>query len=158
MDILYVLLFSTVIILQAVIIFLLCRRRKPQILMREGAFVYDNLKKSRLTEFDVMAAARRCGYFNIADVDTAVLEKDGGISILPKAIKRPLEPKDFNFAPVREGMSYVVYHGGRLDYARLASLGFTEKTLDGFLSQHGYRLENVNLVIVSESGRIEVLA
>ena len=156
MDVLYVLLLCAVIVLQAVMIVLMCRRRKPQILMREGAFVYDNLKKSRLTEFDIMAAARRRGYFNIADVDTAVLEKDGSISILPKAIKRPLEPRDFNFAPVREGMSYVVYQGGRLDYARLASLGFTEKTLADFLSQRGYRIADLNIIVISESGRIEV--
>ncbi len=156
MDVLYVLLLCAVIVLQTVMIALMCRRRKPQILMREGAFVYDNLKKSRLTEFDIMAAARRRGYFNIADVDTAVLEKDGSISILPKAIKRPLEPRDFNFAPVREGMSYVVYQGGRLDYARLASLGFTEKTLADFLSQRGYRIADLNIIVISESGRIEV--
>ena len=156
MDTLYILLFTATIALQLVILFELLRKRTPQILMREGAFIYDNMKKSKVTEFDIMAAARKNGYFNIADVDTAVLERDGSITVMPKAHKRQLDPKDFNFAPVREGMSYAVYHNGSLDYARLASLGFTEQKLAEFLAQRGYRINDLSLIVVSESGRVEV--
>ena len=158
MDILYNALLLTLIVLQIVVICALLHRRKPQILMREGRFSHSNMKKCRVTADDIMAAARKKGYFNIGDIDTAVLESDGSISVLPAATKRRLETKDFNIAPVRAGMTEVVYQNGRLDYSRLASLGFTEQKLAEFLQRRGYDIAQVALIVISESGRVDVFS
>ena len=156
MDVLYILLFALVILLQIVIILGSLGRKKPVILMREGVFATENMKKRRVSAADIMAAARKKGYFNIADIDTAVLESDGSISILPAAQKRRLEPKDFNFSPVREGMGYPVYQNGVFLFDNLKSVGFTEQKLAEFLRERGYELRDTELIVINENGRVSV--
>ena len=156
MDLLYVLLFAVVIVLQIVIIMGAARKQKPVILMREGVFAAENMQKRHISAADIMAAARKCGYFNIADVDTAVLESDGSISILPAAQKRRLEPKDFNFSPVREGMGYPVYQNGVFLGDNLRAVGFSEQKLRDFMNARGYDLQTTALIVINENGRVSV--
>lgn len=61
----------------------------------------------------MIASARVSGYFNLTDVDSAIMEITGSISFMPTPQKRPLNPKDFNFAPIREGLSYDVICDGK---------------------------------------------
>ena len=156
MDILYVLLLIIIIVLQIVIIVGVPGRKNPVILMREGVFAAKNMQRSKTSTADIMAAARKSGYFNIADIDTAVLECDGSISILPSAQKRRLEPKDFNFSPVREGMGYPVYQNGVFLTDNLRTVGFSEQKLRDFINARGYDLNNTELIVINENGRVSV--
>ena len=154
MDILYILLFVVVIFLQAVIVLKNRHFKSPVILMREGKLSAENMKSCRISSDDIAAAARRAGYFSLGDIDTAILEKNGEISLLPTPQKRRLNPKDFNFAPLREGISLTVFENGRLNSDNLKKIGFTEQKLNDFLTERGYRLNDARLIIISESGRV----
>ena len=158
MDLLYLLLLIVVIALQLVIIMGGKRFDCPRVLMHEGVFNTKNIRRCRVTVQDIIEAARLKGYFNLADIDTAVMEKNGQISFLPTAQKRPLSPKDFNFSPVSEGLSYVVYQNSKLDLKRLEKLGFTEEKLRDFLQSRGYSESDISLIIISESGRVSVFS
>ena len=155
MEKIYVLLSAIIIILQ--IVMLLDRLpRKTALLMSEGRLLTDNMKRCGVSLGDIMSAARRQGYFNIADIDTAFLERNGEISLLPVPAKRCLNPRDFNFAPVREGMAYVVFENGRFNEENLRKVSFTRRTLTDFLIERGYETDKLQLITVSESGRVDV--
>ena len=156
MEYLCFLLLIVIIVLQLVIICGGCRRKKPVLLMCEGRLLLENMKKHSVTADDLMSAARKAGYFNLADIDTAVLERDGAISLLPSPSKRRLTPRDFNFNPVREGLALAVYQDGSLSRENLRAVGFTEEKLARFLAERGYSLESAKLIIVSEDGRVKV--
>lgn len=49
-----------------------------------------NLKKSKFDIHDILGMCRSQGYFNIQDVEYAILETSGEMSILPKSLKNPL--------------------------------------------------------------------
>ena len=56
----------------------------PMVIVEHGQPLHDRLKKSRLDEHDVLAAARRLqGLESMAQIKYAVLETDGAISIIP---------------------------------------------------------------------------
>jgi len=62
----------------------------PTLLIADGRFVSDHLRREGLEEDEVMMAIREHGVADVADVRTAVLETDGSISIVPieaKAIR-----------------------------------------------------------------------
>ncbi len=130
--------------------------KEPTVLMSEGKIQFNALQKSRVSVQDLMREARKAGWFNLADVDTAVLETDGSISFLPAARKRSLSAKDFNFAPLREGVAYMVYQNGKMMPKNLQKTGFTEQKLRAFLQEKGYAPETVKLVLINESGRVAV--
>ena len=124
--------------------------------MREGRIDYNALNRCSLSVDELMSHARKRGYFNLADIDCAVLETDGSVSVLPRPQKRGLNPKDFNFAPIREGISYAVFENGVLYPDRLNCVGFTEKRLADFLNEHNYNIADLSLITVNEAGRVDV--
>jgi uncharacterized membrane protein YcaP (DUF421 family) len=56
----------------------------PTLLIENGAFIAQHLAKERLEEADVLMALREHGFANADDVQSAVLETDGSISVIPK--------------------------------------------------------------------------
>jgi uncharacterized membrane protein YcaP (DUF421 family) len=56
----------------------------PTLLIENGAFIGQHLAKERLEETDVMMALREHGFSQVTEVQSAVLETDGSISVIPK--------------------------------------------------------------------------
>ena len=61
--------------------------------------------------------------FNVADVEYAILETSGQITVIQKPNKRTTIPEDFNIMPEYEGMSYDLIVDGKVMYENLKSLG-----------------------------------
>jgi uncharacterized membrane protein YcaP (DUF421 family) len=59
----------------------------PTLLIDNGAFIAQHLARERLEEEDVMMALREHGFSDVDDVQTAILEVDGSISVIPKTTK-----------------------------------------------------------------------
>ena len=70
---------------------------KPIILIEKGKISKKNMKKARIELDDLLSSARGNGYFNLSDIDYAIMETTGKISFQPVGQKRNLNPKDFNF-------------------------------------------------------------
>ena len=67
----------------------------PTILMNGGKLYRSNLKKAKLDLSEFMLLCREQGYFDLDEIQTAILEHNGKLSILPKATNRPATPEDF---------------------------------------------------------------
>jgi len=77
----------------------------PTILIQNGKLIEQNLKKSRFHINEVLEECRNKGAFSIADVQTAILETSGQISIQLKSEKQPLTPEDMNIIPSAKGIA-----------------------------------------------------
>jgi len=128
---------------------------KPACLMKDGEINETALKKSRISVEELMSRAREQGIFNIGDIDTAILEPGGKISFLLMPMKRQLTPKDFNFAPIKEGLCYIVIKNGEINEKNLKKSGITKSALLELLEQRGQSAENIFLATVNEAGRVD---
>ena len=82
------------------------------ILLDNGEIYRNNLKKAKLDITEFLMQCRTSGYFNLSDIQTAILEPNGKISFLPKAEKRPATPSDMNISvPVDRVVVNVVLDG-----------------------------------------------
>ncbi len=72
------------------------------VLFNEGKIYKSNLKKAKLDLTEFLTQCRNSGYFNLSDIQTAILEPNGKISFLPLAVKRPVTPSDMNLFPLQE--------------------------------------------------------
>ena len=82
------------------------------ILLDNGEIYRKNLKKAKLDITEFLMQCRTSGYFNLSDIQTAILEPNGKISFLPKAEKRPTTPSDMNISvPVDRVVVNVVLDG-----------------------------------------------
>ncbi len=121
---------------------------QPIIIIERGKISKEGMKKARIELDDLLASARTNGYFNLSDIDYAIMETTGKISFQPVAQKRELNPKDFNFAPEREGLFINVIMDGHIIDDNLSVAGVTKKELDNMLKAKGDKLENILLATV----------
>lgn len=68
----------------------------PTILIKHGKIIFENVKKSRYSIAELLSSLRVAGYPNVADIEYAILEANGEISVLPKRELIPLTPKDIH--------------------------------------------------------------
>lgn len=124
----------------------------PIILIYKGKIYKKNLKKARIELNDLLSSARSAGYFNIANVDYAIMETTGKISFQPVALKRPLNPKDFNFAPQSEGLTINVIMDGKIMEDDLADAKIDKKDLIRRVRQQDKDVKNIFLGIMDSNG------
>lgn len=129
---------------------------KPIIIINKGKISKQGLKKAKLEVDDLLTAARVAGYFNIADIDYAIMEITGKISFLPVPMQRPLNPKDFNFAPERTGLCVNVILDGELMQDNLPKANLTEQKLKEILKQRDVKQEQILLATIDEAGNVEI--
>lgn len=75
---------------------------KTLILLDNGKLYRNNFKKGKLDLNEFLMQCRTNGYFNISQIQTAVLEPNGKISFLSKSEKRPTTPEDFKLTPKQD--------------------------------------------------------
>ncbi len=129
---------------------------KELYLINDGRINEKALEEAGRSVDELFSLARRQGYFNLGDIDIMLLERDGGVSILPKPRERALNPKDFNFSPVREGVPTVIARDGKIIGENLVKAGINEKELLTLLEARGRQLSSVLLATITESGRVDV--
>ena len=111
----------------------------PTIIMDKGKIYRKNLKKAKLDLSEFMVLCRQEGYFNLSDIQTAVFEYNGRVTILPKANKRPAQPEDFNLVPTPEKIQVEVIMEGRILDENLKRMGLDDRWLKKEMAYQGYR-------------------
>ena len=96
---------------------------KPAILIFRGKVDEKVLKKERFTINELEERLRTNNIFNIGDVEYAVLETSGQVTVIPKPNKRATTPEDFNIEPKYEGIPYDLVVDGKVMYKNLEKLG-----------------------------------
>ena len=131
----------------------------PTILMNNGKLYRENLKKAKLDLSEFMVICRQQGYFNLSDIQTAVFEFNGKLSILPVSKKRPANPEDLNLSPAPEFIHTEVIMDGRILDENLKRMGLDDKWLQKQLNAQGYKkTEEVFLALCDENNQLTVFA
>ena len=110
----------------------------PTIILDDGKLYRKNMKKAKLELSEFMVLCRQEGYFNINDIETAVFEYNGRITILPKSEKRPLTPEDMNITPEKAEICTEIIMDGRILHENLKRLGLDLTWLDKELKKQKY--------------------
>ena len=110
----------------------------PVILMRGDVIYRDKLKKARLDINDFLMSCREKGYFNLSDIELAVLEHNGSMSFLLKESRRPLMPEDMNISPEQQKLGYEVIMDGAIMKENLKKCGRDEAWLNAELKKQGF--------------------
>lgn len=95
----------------------------PTIIMNNGKLYRKNMKKAKLELSEFLVLCRQEGYFNINDIETAIFEYNGRITILPKSEKKPLTPEDMNIPLKKAGICTEIIMDGRILHENLKRLG-----------------------------------
>jgi uncharacterized membrane protein YcaP (DUF421 family) len=95
----------------------------PTILMNDGNLYRKNLKKAKLDLSEFMLLCREQGYFDLDEIQTAIFEHNGKLSILPKAANRPVTPDDLKITAKATHIGVEVIMDGRVMGENLSRMG-----------------------------------
>ena len=95
----------------------------PTILMDHGKLYRKNFKKAKLDLSEFMVLCREEGIFDLSEIETAVFEYNGKLTILPVSGKRPATPADMNLAPEQELLFTEIIMDGRILDGNLKRMG-----------------------------------
>lgn len=95
---------------------------KPIIIIEKGNVLSDVMKELNLNIDDIMEALRGAGYFNPSEVEYAILETNGNLSVMPKAQNRPLCPDDIGLKADEAQIPVAVIMEGEFVAENLAKL------------------------------------
>lgn len=130
---------------------------EPVIIIEKGKIVDKNMKKIRLTLDELNMMLRENSYFNIADVESAVLESNGQLSVQAKAEKEPLTPSDINLSPTYKGLNRDIIMDGKILENNLSYIGRNEQWLKKQLLGYGvHEIKDVFYAGMDSSGNFYV--
>lgn len=108
---------------------------EPLVIIRNGEILDVNMRKGRVTVNELNTMLRDKDIFNIQDVHYAILENSGNLSVLPKAERKPLTPRDMQIKPVEGGLTKDIIIDGIMMHENLDSTNLTKAWLFNELKQ-----------------------
>lgn len=130
---------------------------EPTVVVHNGKILEKNMARMRYHMDNLMMQLREKGYFNIGDVEFAILEPNGELSVLPKSQKRPVTPADLNIPTQYEGVMSELVVDGVIIEQNLRQNNLTEEWLLRELEKKGIRsLNEVAYAGLDASGNLYV--
>lgn len=129
----------------------------PTVLVENSKIIESGLKKTKIDINELLAEARIAGYFDLDEIEYAIMEVNGNISFLPKDREKPITKKDMNLKSVDTGLTANVIIDGIYMENNMKAIGKNKKWLDHELKILGYdNYDNILLATVDINYKILV--
>lgn len=127
---------------------------KPSILIYRGKINEKVLKKERFTINELEERLRANNVFNLGDVEYAILETSGQVTVIQKPEKRNTTPQDFDIVPEYEGIPYDLVIDGKVMYKNLQVIGKDYIWLTKQMGKFKIKPEEALVVTMDGKGQI----
>lgn len=125
-------------------------------LIINGKINRENMGKNKITINILQTEARLMGYFNLDEINNAILEPSGMISFEPKEQEKPATKKDIGINSNNKGLVYNLIVDGEILKENLKHTKKTEKWLKHELKVQGKKLEEILLLTIDETEKINI--
>lgn len=130
---------------------------EPTVVIQNGRILAKNMARCRYNIDDLLLQLRTQGVFNVADVEFAVLETNGQLSVLPKSQKKPITREDLRVPSNYEGLTSELIVDGEVIYQNLQQNNLDEAWLINELEKQGiHSPEEIMLASLDTQGNLYV--
>ena len=127
---------------------------RPSVLIRHGILDQKELRRIRISLDELISEVRQSGLSSLDEVDYAILEQNGKISIIPKKSAQPPTAKDIHLAPAENGIVHTMIADGKINRYNLQLLQLGNGWVDERLQAQGWGLEEVFFLGIDDSGKL----
>lgn len=127
---------------------------KPTIMIEKGKIVEKNLKEQKYTINGLLTQLRVAGYSNLKNIDYAILETSGAISVIPKNKAMPVTREDMKIKAEYSGFPRAYVIDGSYIHENIKASKFSEEKIDDILKKEKVKLEDVFLLVIDENNGI----
>lgn len=129
----------------------------PQTVIKNGELDQKQLKSLRLTVNDILAALRQKDIFDIEDVQYAVVETNGTLSVLLKPEKRNSTPKNYDKPEKDNGIPCPVIIDGKTIQENFLDTGITVKEIKKKIEQESLKENDIVLMTVDKNKKYYII-
>ncbi len=126
----------------------------PSILIYRGKIDEKILKKEKLTINELQERLRQNNVFSIGDVEYAILETSGQLTVIQKPEKRNAIPEDFGIVPEYEGIPYDLVIDGKVMYENLKAIGRDYNWLSNQVKK--FKISPEQALVVTYDGKAQI--
>lgn len=126
----------------------------PTILIEHGKILQDNFYKVKYDINDMLEQCRVNGYFDISEIDYAIVEANGELSILAKSEYLPVNRNDMKLKVSKNGLCANVIIDGKVMYNNLKKIKKDEKWLNKELKLKGKDISDIVLATVDINDKV----
>ena len=129
----------------------------PTILIKEGKIDQAQMAKMRISINELLGELRLKDCFDIRDVDYAIIEQNGKLSLFLKSQKQQLCKEDISSGITNTPPHFSIITDGEINYNGLSILGKNEKWLLEFLEEHSIDTKEVYLLTMNKLNNINII-
>lgn len=129
----------------------------PSIIIKNGKIDQKQLSKLRMSVNELLSELRLKDISSIEDVDYAIVEQNGKLSVFPKLKKQNITKEDLNISSGEDTISFSLVTDGEVSKEGLKYLGKDEKWLNAYLERKHIDMKDVFLLTMGKSGRVSIV-
>lgn len=122
----------------------------PKIIITDGKIDQKQMKKLRFTIDDLMESLRSVQVFDISEVQLAIVETTGKISVYQKQNLQPCTPQDMGINKMCKNPPQLIIDDGEIVENALKFIGLDKKWLNNILKKEQCDLKNVFMMVADE--------
>lgn len=111
----------------------------PTTLIQQGKILEKNLRNVKFDINDLLEECRSKGYFDVSEIEYAIMESKGTLSILPKGEYKPINIKDMKIKPQKQSLVANIIIDKKIMKNNLKNMNKDEKWLEQQLKEKGYK-------------------
>ncbi len=130
---------------------------RPSTIIKNGNICKKSLTDSRISFDELFTQLRQQGYDDISQIEYAILEQNGNITVIPKSKYKPLTPNDLGIEVKESGLFHIIIECGKINNNGLEQIGYSQKKLNKILSALGYTPSEVYLMMINDAHEIRII-
>ncbi len=127
---------------------------KPVIIINTKGIDYKAMRKLNLSTDDIFSALREQGYFNVSQVQYAIMETNGKVSVMPKAEFAPASNGDLKLKPAEQFLPIVLVSEGKIIKDNITLAMYKEEDVKKLIEKEGKnkKQKDVLLLTIDQQG------
>lgn len=130
---------------------------RPTVLINKGKLDRGAMLSVRLSPDELVSELRQQGICEISEVQYAILEQNGKITVIPKAPYKPPTAKQLNVPTQESGVSHIVVCEGKINPTSLSRLNLTRSDIMKELDSRGIALDSIYIMMINDSNEISII-
>ena len=130
---------------------------RPSALIKKGLIDRKEMVRNRISIDELFSELRQKDVSDISDVEYAILEQNGKLTVIKKKSCEPPTAKDLKISIKEPGISHIIVADGKIDRHGLKQLNKEEKWLNKYLSAQKISLKDVYIMTMDDNESIKLI-
>ncbi len=130
---------------------------KPTTLIKNGKLSSKQMLKARITADELISEMRQNNISDLEEVEYAILEQNGKISVIQKPEYRTPTVKDLNIRTNGSGFYHIIIENGCIDRHGTREMQLSRNDIDTILKKNKIKMSEVYLMLISDDNEINII-